>query len=327
MADVERKKPTPARPKILLGGLVSAAGAVLSTATILGFGGEFWWLFDLFSHFRVQYLFGLVAVALLLFVLRQRKAAVTYAIFATSNLAVVLPLYFGDPVEPGDDPVVLRAMLLNVNTHSGDPIRVARIVSETNPQVLVLEEISARWLVDLEGALRAYPHSRVSPREDNFGIGLFSQFPLSHARVVEIGEAQFPSILADLTMEETSLAVIATHPPPPVGARYSRWRNSQLNLMPDHVPTDGLPILLLGDLNVSPWSPHFRRLLKRTGLRDSSKGLGVQPSWPAANPLLWIPIDHCLHSREVKILKRAIGPDVGSDHYPLIVDIALRRGK
>lgn len=218
-------------------------------------------------------------------------------------------------------------MLLNVNTHSGDPVRVARMVNETNPQVLVLEEISARWLVDLEGALRAYPHSQVSPREDNFGIGLFSKFPLSNARVVNIGEAQLPSIIADVTMESTTLTVVATHPPPPVGERYSRWRNSQLDLMPDHVPKVGLPILLLGDLNVSPWSPHFRRLLKRTGLRDSAKGRGVQPSWPAGNPLLWIPIDHCLYSREVTILQRTIGPDVGSDHYPVIVDMALRGGK
>ena len=218
-------------------------------------------------------------------------------------------------------------MLINVNTMSGDPVRVARAVNEMSPQILVLEEINARWLIDLEGALRAYPHSRVSPREDNFGIGLFSKFLLSNARVVDIGEARLPSICAEVTIQATTLNVIATHPPPPGGARYSRWRNSQLNLIPDHVPKDGLPILLLGDLNVSPWSHHFGQLLKKTGLRDSSKGHGVQPTWPAGNPLLSIPIDHCLHSREVTILKRTIGPDVGSDHYPLIVDIALRGRK
>lgn len=326
MLDAERHK-TIARPRISVGGLVKAAGTVLLLATLLGFCGRLWWLFDLFSHFRVQYLFGLTAVALLLFFLRSRKAAACYAIVAVSNLAVILPSYFGDPGEPGDHPLQLRAMLLNVNTSSGDPVRVARMVNETGPQILVLEEISARWMVELRETLQAFPNSCVRSREDNFGIGLYSKFPLSNARVLNIGEAQLPSILADVTVETTTLAVIATHPPPPIGARYSRWRNSQLNLIPDHLPKNGSPILLLGDLNVSRWSPHFRRLLKRTGLRDSSKGRGVQPSWPADNPLLSIPIDHCLHSPKVKIIKRTIGPDVGSDHYPLIVDIALQGGK
>jgi len=38
---------------------------------------------------------------------------------------------------------------------------------------------------------------------------------------------------------------------------------------------------------------------------------------------LLIPIDHCLHSREVRIVRKQIGPDVGSDHYPVVVDFFL----
>lgn len=157
--------------------MLSAAGAVACIATILGFCGRFGWLFDLFSHFRVQYFAGLATVATLLLVPRQRKAAAFFAFFALINLAVILPLYFGPTVQTNDHEPKLRAMLINVNSHSGNPTQVAKALSETDPHILVLEEITSRWLTELEEALRAYPHSCVRPRDDNFGIGLFSKLP------------------------------------------------------------------------------------------------------------------------------------------------------
>ena len=131
-----------------------------------------------------------------------------------------------------------------------------------------------------------------------------------------------PSILATLRNGQSNLRVVATHPLPPAGAAYSRWRNGQLRQHSDHVGSPH-PLILLGDLNVTPWNRHFRRLLKRSGLADSSRGYGVQPTWPSRNPLLLIPVDHCLHSHDVFIVNREVGANVSSDHYPLIVDFAV----
>ncbi|MBU4198871.1 MAG: hypothetical protein KKG09_02950 [Verrucomicrobia bacterium] len=79
-------------------------------------------------------------------------------------------------------------------------------------------------------------------------------------------------------------------------------------------------------MNVSPWSSHFRRLLRESGLQDSAQGRGVQPTWPTFSPLLLIPIDHCLHSPQIAIFKKQAGPSVGSDHYPVIVDFLIKQG-
>jgi endonuclease/exonuclease/phosphatase (EEP) superfamily protein YafD len=81
--------------------------------------------------------------------------------------------------------------------------------------------------------------------------------------------------------------------------------------------------MVLGDLNLSPWSPYFGDLLSSAGLRDSREGFGIQASWPTAVPLLRVPIDHVLYSPEVVINHRQIGPDVGSDHLPVVVDFSL----
>jgi endonuclease/exonuclease/phosphatase (EEP) superfamily protein YafD len=309
---------------IRLWGLLTAAGIVASVATVVGFLGRFSWLLDLFSHFRVQYMLGLLVLGVLLFIGRRRRTATVFLVLACVNLVPVLPLYFGKPKMPDKAGPALRAMLLNVNTRLGDANLVRAVVSEADPDILVLEEISSGWMSDLAWLTNSYPHSLAHPREDNFGIGLFSKLPLADAKVVYIGDAEVPSILATVSTTQTNLRVVATHPLPPGGRDYSGWRNEHLERLPDYVRSH-LPVLLLGDLNVTPWNYHFRRLLASTGLRDSAKGRGVQATWPNFNPLLRIPIDHCLHSEDIGILDRRVGQNVSSDHFPVIVDFVIRQ--
>lgn len=303
-------------------GLLTAAGFVACSATLFGFLGRFSWFLDLFSHFRVQYLIGLNILGVFLLVARRFKTAAVFFAFASINLGFVLPLYLDGHVAESERAGILRAMLINVNTRLGDAERVKHTIQEFDPDIIVLEEINARWVLDLQWLDNSHPHSRVQPREDNFGIGLFSKHPLAKSSIVYIGDASVPSIVATIDIGLHKLGVIATHPPPPWGAAYSRWRNEQLEELPGYI-SSSLPLILLGDLNVTPWNHHFRKLLKRAELIDSSEGRGIQPTWPNYNPLLWIPIDQCLHSRDVTVLNKRIGADVGSDHYPVIVDFAI----
>lgn len=305
-------------------GLLTAAGVVACAATLFGFLGRLSWFLDLFSHFRVQYLIGLAALGILLLVGRRRRIAVTFLVFAFINLLLVAPLYFGSKGTTLEGAPALRAMLLNVNTRLGDAERVRSVIVSVDPDILVLEEINSRWMADLAWLTNSHPYYLAQPREDNFGIGLFSKLPLAESKVTYIGDAEVPSILATVSAGPTNLSIVATHPLPPGGRNYSRWRNEQLDLLPDYIQSSS-PVLLLGDLNVTPWNHHFRRLLKRTGLKDSSQGFGIQPTWPNYSPLLRIPIDHCLHSSSISIVDRQIGEDVSSDHYPLIVDFVIEQ--
>lgn len=320
---MNEKRPTFLSLSIKPWGLLTAGGVVICVSTVFGFLGRFSWLLDLFSHFRVQYAIGLSVLGILLLVGRRPRTAATFLGFVCLNLALILPLYLGGSTVKVDPRPKLRVMLLNVNTRLGDPDRVREVIEAADPDILVLEEISSQWLSELAGLTTSHPHSLTEPREDNFGIGLFSKLPLVEGEVVYIGNAEVPSIQATLRTADTDLYVFATHPLPPIGRDYSRWRNEQLSRLPDYVQSN-LPTLLLGDLNVTPWSYHFRRLLARSGLRDSTKGYGVQPTWPNRNPLLRIPIDHCLHSEHIAIVNRQVGEDVASDHYPLIVDFVIR---
>ena len=83
------------------------------------------------------------------------------------------------------------------------------------------------------------------------------------------------------------------------------------------------PVFVIGDLNCSPWSVRFRDLLRDGRLRDSSVGMGWQPTWPANLWWFGIPIDHCLYGAGLHVHRREVAAHVGSDHRPLLVEVGV----
>ena len=94
--------------------------------------------------------------------------------------------------------------------------------------------------------------------------------------------------------------------------------------MARYVGTNNGPLILLGDLNLTPWSPIYGDFIRRSGLVNSSQGRAIHPSWPSFSPLFLIPIDHCLHNDGIAIKSERVGKSVGSDHLPVIVEFGLK---
>lgn len=310
--------------KIQFWGLIQVAGIVASAGTILGFVGKYAWYLDLFSHFRVQYLLGLVVISLLLLIPRRYTSSGLFAFVAMVNLYTIMPFYTDKPRPISASQSTFRIMSLNVNTKTGNIKLVTELIQQFNPHLIVLEEVSSRWIDGLQQIANDYPYSRTSPREDNFGIALFSKLPFSESEIVFFSDEKIPSIFAWMEVKKEKFLVVGTHPLPPVNKEYSRLRNEQLVELSKRIREGSLPVILLGDLNITPWSYYFKRLLRETGLQNSSIGRGIQATWPTHNPLLRIPIDHCLHSDEIAIIRKNVGPYVGSDHYPILIEFSLR---
>jgi endonuclease/exonuclease/phosphatase (EEP) superfamily protein YafD len=306
-----------------LAGFVSAGATAVSAATIGGFLGTFWWRFDLLSHFRLQYFLCLAAAGMLLGLLRKWKSATVFAVFAAVNLAIILPYFFGKDDALPDETKSFRALLVNVHTANTRYEDVRNAFLESDPDFVVLEEINQTWMQKLKSLHERYPYSDARPREDNFGIALLSKHPLVQSDIVYLGEAGVPSVFAILDLNGQQISLLGTHPVPPASPDGAELRNGQLERVATFVNSLPEPRMILGDLNVTPWSPYFRKLLAATGMKDSGKGRGIQTTWPAHVFVLRIPIDHCLVSSAIRILDRRTGPNVGSDHYPLIVDFVL----
>lgn len=67
----------------------------------------------------------------------------------------------------------------------------------------------------------------------------------------------------------------------------------------------------------------FSRLIRETGLQNGARGRGLAPTWPAMFFPMLIPLDYCLASQEFTVAEVRRGPDIGSEHYPLIVELGL----
>lgn len=306
-----------------LWGLIEACGVCVVACTLAGFFGGMHWLLELTTHFRVQYLVLLAVMSGLMFFGRRKRIAVLYLSCAMLNAVVVAPwLIPASKTKPEGDS--LRLMVLNVHTANTRHDLVLEEIHRVKPDVLLLMEVDSAWEQALQGLVEILPHHVIEPREDNFGIALFSRLPLKTPQVVDwTGDSGVPSITAVVEVSKQSLFFVGTHPVPPASEGNSRLRNEQLEKIAQSVSQQKLPVVVAGDLNATPWSPHFRKFEKAAMLKDTGRRSGWRPTWPAVFPPLWIPLDHCLVSKEFLYASRTVGKSVGSDHYPIIVDIVL----
>src|SRR5690606_12763568 len=104
-------------------------------------------------------------------------------------------------------------------------------------------------------------------------------------------------------------------------------RNRQLERLAALRAASPEPLLVLGDFNCTPFSPHFRDWLDAGGLRTTLARRGVGISWPTFLPVLGIAIDHVVVSSEFTVLEHRRLPAFGSDHYPIMARIALEGGR
>ncbi|MEM7254586.1 MAG: endonuclease/exonuclease/phosphatase family protein [Pseudomonadota bacterium] len=302
--------------------LFKAAGffAILSAvSTVLGFLGEYHWVFDLFSHFRIQYfLCGFLAGGVLYFASSRRLAAVA-AVVAMVNLATIIPLYpTGKSKE--SKPVTTHehaVLLLNLNSENRRSDAVISYVETMQPDVLAFLEFNARWRKALTRLEADYPYRLTYPRLDNFGIAVYAKEPLTGEIIHQF---RVPAVSARLA---NGVDLYVTHPPPPISTNWAAARDIHLERLGHLASNPERPTLVVGDFNASPWSVGYRLFRDGSGFEDCARQFGFTPTWPSHFYPLRIAIDHCFHSSDLQITARKVGPHVGSDHYPIFVGYQL----
>jgi endonuclease/exonuclease/phosphatase (EEP) superfamily protein YafD len=124
--------------------------------------------------------------------------------------------------------------------------------------------------------------------------------------------------------KEESLSLLAVHTVSPDAGDGSRttFRDEQLKVLGNWAADRKNAAMIIGDLNVTPWSPPFWRLLEQGRLVDSSWYRGYFPSWPTVLQQAGIPIDHALVNAKIQVLdRRNVYHRSNSDHYPILITI------
>jgi endonuclease/exonuclease/phosphatase (EEP) superfamily protein YafD len=298
--------------------LFAAATAAMTCA---GFAGGWHWLLDLTSHFRWYWL---VAAVVCLGVAAWQRRRLAFSVAVVALLANIWPLAaYWLPREQGTDGgSPLQIVSLNLLADNTATDRTLAYLRHSGADVVVLAEVTPAWAEALAELDALYPHRVVEPRDDKFGIALLSQWPLAEPRVITPADGP-PAIVAVLERDASTCLIVAAHPPAPISAAWSAWRDAQLDAFAELVAGADRPAILVGDLNTTPWSHVFGRLVATSGLRDSALGYGIQSTWNAHRPVPRIPIDHVLVSPDIRVLDRRVGPGVGSDHLPVEARLVL----
>ena len=302
--------------------IVSFVGYCLGLATLAGFFGGSWWVLDLFAGFRHQLAVGLLICALVAVFARWRKTAVAIGLLAAVNLALVAPLYFGPSRPETGELRVLSFNVLASNRRFGD---VVEFIRASDADVVVLHEVTSRWEEAIEEAAATfddwpYEITEARARGDLFGSLVLVEagatvesfgFALTDPRAIEI-------LLPD------GVALLAIHPLSPSSEFRAQQNDRQLLFATQWAAGQDGPAIVVGDFNATPWSFPFRRLISSTDLSNSARGYGLDLSYPAdGNALVRVPIDHLLFSDGLAVVDRRLGPAMGSDHFPLTVDLAF----
>lgn len=289
---------------------------------VLGFFGRFNWFLDVFSHFRVYYCIAFLVIGMLAFLFKHWKEGGASLILSLLLFLTFVDLYI--PLKEVQTSGSLKIASINLLAQNNQHRKLNSFIKEEGPGIVFFQELTYLWASELEELKKEYPYNYVLPRNGSFGIGVFSKYEFKNLEGIDFVTTSFPSIVAELEIEGSVISIINTHPPPPVGSELHRIRNIQFDRLNDFISQSDKEIVLIGDLNSTRFSPNFRRLLENGKLRDSRKGFGLLSTWHAHYPLISVTLDHALVTDGVVVLNRTVGPDIGSDHLPVIVEVALK---
>jgi endonuclease/exonuclease/phosphatase (EEP) superfamily protein YafD len=305
------------------------AGTLIVLALLpswIGLLGGFHWFLDLFSHPRWQYLAICVLAVAWTAWRRQRRVLLFAGTTLLLNGFLIGNLAWHPEIrrEKLADDFSLSVLSLNVYTANPNKQQVLDHVREADADVVFLMEVNSEWVAAMEPLKAKYPHSVATPREDNFGVALFSRIPWKREETFLLGRAEVQSVEIEISHAGHDLRIIGTHPLPPVSRDYAAARDEQLRLLAQRVAQAAAPTLVVGDLNATPWSAGMRIVTKDGKLGFRSLSPPWIPTW-RADTMFAIPIDHALCTKPLVITQRKIGPDVGSDHRSVRVTVGWEK--
>ncbi|MFF0788309.1 endonuclease/exonuclease/phosphatase family protein [Streptomyces spiralis] len=263
--------------------------------------------------------FGLLIPVLLVLALTRKSA--------TALIAVVLPAIvwlnlFGGLLTTktggGGD---LTVATHNVNADNPDPSGTAREVASAGADVLALEELKASAVPVYESALAsAYKYHAVQGT-----VGLWSKYPLSGVRPVDIRLGWTRAMRATVATPEGPVAVYVAHMPSvrvKMNAGFTAaQRDQSADALGEAIADERQPkVVLLGDLNGTMNDRSLNAVTSQMRSTQGAAGDGFGFSWPASFPMARI--DQIM-VRGVEPVSSWSLPRTDSDHLPIAARVKV----
>jgi endonuclease/exonuclease/phosphatase (EEP) superfamily protein YafD len=302
-----------------------AASAAVATLGVLVVGSALdtrLWPGPVLSFFRPQLALALALAATLAFAAGRWRTGLAGVALALLGAALVLPAVRDPaPEPPVEGAPTVRLLALNLTHRNDDVAPVVDLIRRERPDVVTFSELTPEWARALAEALAPYPVRAAEPREGATGIGLYGGDALREPRVVRLFGDERGSVEARLALPGGRRGwLLSVHPTSGLEPGTLRAHRDSFSALAVWAEERGPLAAVCGDLNAVPWMGTLRQTLERGGLRAAVPGGPLGGSWPRVPRPLRAPIDGCLVGTGLRARAR-LGPDVGSDHLPLLVEL------
>jgi endonuclease/exonuclease/phosphatase (EEP) superfamily protein YafD len=304
----------------LLWPLAFVGASLCAVAALLAQLGRTHPNWDLLSHLAPFYLaVGVFALAVsLVFHDRYRMAVWAAALVCiVASALLIVPEYRRDagPQAAAHTGPVFKLVQLNLWDGVGGAKRAADWLAAENPDVAVVEECTPH----LRDVIKARTGWQVT--EGRNDVMIFSrQAPVAGLIPLTDDGGPMNVVGATLLTSDGPVTVLGVHYPWPT--------RRDLPLLTEHLRRivtafPSATTILSGDFNSTPWSFARRRDDSDFGLIRRTRAVFSWPT-PVRAPFAMLPIDQVYAGRGWATVKVERGPDIGSDHYPVIVTLARR---
>ena len=305
----------------------------LASLTLLSFFGASYWVFEIFSQFRVQYAATAACMMILLALTGARRLEwILGAILLTVNaLPIVWQLGIGVSAPAiAREPADLRLMTANLRYGYVDFDALEDFIQEQNPDVISLTEI---WGLQPELSKRLakeFPYRATAGHRGSSAMMVFSRHPFKKRQTHYLpGTAIYPVVDLDVCPKDQDpsrcFKVVTLHPARPGPSGQTDERNQVLALAAKAAAdASNGQVVVMGDLNITQWSPNFSEFIENANLQSRSLHPLEATTWISRFPLFGLSIDHVLPGSAMKVVDRVVGPDIGSDHFPVVADLAFK---
>ena len=225
-----------------------------------------------------------------------------------------------------DTKACISILEANVFMENRDFKKLLDLVAQKEPDVVILLETDKKWEEALSSLEDAYPYHVKHPLDNTYGVLVYSRLKIRESSIHFLVQEDVPSVEADLQLRNGQiirLYVVHPEPPSPNHNHRSTERDAELIMIGKKAHGCKVPVIVAGDLNDVAWS-HTTRLFQRlSGLLDPRIGRGFYNTFHVDYPLLRWPLDHLFHSEHFLVRKIERLSSMGSDHFPMFIDLCL----
>jgi endonuclease/exonuclease/phosphatase (EEP) superfamily protein YafD len=205
----------------------------------------------------------------------------------------------------------------------GDNPRHAEIydwLRREQPDILSIQEFRPKNTEAARQLARIFPYSSIPGGSGDAAI--WSRYPIKGEWSQQIYDRNYAAVR--IAAPDGGVAVYAVHPETIRNKMQVGLRNAYFMVLAMSIDRRDPRQVMLGDFNATRWDPYFRHVRAVGRLHEQPWLFPPLTRLSQTRPVVGAPIDHILASRTAHISGCHTGPAIGSDHVPLICQVAFR---